>query len=303
MAKLIYVTNVSLDGYIEDEHGSFDWTPPEDDFFAFITDLVRPVGTVPVRPAPVRHDGRLGDRPALATQSELTADFANVWQAADKVVYSTTLDAVPTARTRLEHNFDPASVRDMKAAATSDSPWEARTSRRRLSRPGWSMSATCSSSPPRRRQARAAQRHSRRARAAGRSADSGRVSCTSATAPDLSVDAAAPTTLESVLLQARGIPRSGVRKHPPLRRSGRRSALPKEEMLSRDGLSSRPPRRNGVQEATLRRPAARVGRHRRAVGGPRRGRMVPEVQRDRSRGEGGEQGRRVHRQEGPRSRR
>jgi dihydrofolate reductase len=120
MAKLIYVSNVSLDGYIEDEHGSFDWTAPEDDFFAFITDLVRPVGTY-------LYGRRLYDTmavwetdPALAAQSELRADFANIWQAADKVVYSTTLDAVSTARTRLEHNFDPASVRDMKASATSD---------------------------------------------------------------------------------------------------------------------------------------------------------------------------------------
>lgn len=120
MAKLIYVSNVSLDGYIEDEHGSFDWGAPEDDFFAFITDLMRPVGTY-------LYGRRLYDMmavwetdPALAAQSELRADFANVWQAAEKVVYSTTLDAVSTARTRLEHNFDPASVRDMKASATSD---------------------------------------------------------------------------------------------------------------------------------------------------------------------------------------
>jgi len=63
MAKLIYVSNVSLDGYIEDEHGSFDWTVPDDELFAFITDLVRPVGTYPFRPAHVRHDGPLGDRP------------------------------------------------------------------------------------------------------------------------------------------------------------------------------------------------------------------------------------------------
>jgi dihydrofolate reductase len=120
MAKLIYVTNVSVDGYIEDEHGSFDWTPPEDDFFAFITDLMRPVGTY-------LYGRRLYDLmavwetdPALAAQSELRADFANVWQAADKVVYSTTLDAVSTAKTRLEHDFDPASVRAMKTSATSD---------------------------------------------------------------------------------------------------------------------------------------------------------------------------------------
>jgi dihydrofolate reductase len=120
MAKLIYVSNVSLDGYIEDEHGSFDWTEPDDELFSFITDLVRPVGTY-------LYGRRLYDamavwetEPALAAQSELMADFANVWQAADKVVYSTTLDAVSTARTRLEHSFGPASVRDMKASATSD---------------------------------------------------------------------------------------------------------------------------------------------------------------------------------------
>jgi dihydrofolate reductase len=120
MAKLIYVSNVSLDGYIEDEHGSFDWTAPDDELFAFITDLVRPVGTY-------LYGRRLYDTmapwetdPALAAQSELMAEFANVWVAADKVVYSTTLDALSTAKTRLEHNFDPASVRAMKASATSD---------------------------------------------------------------------------------------------------------------------------------------------------------------------------------------
>jgi dihydrofolate reductase len=120
MAKLIYVANVSLDGYIEDEHGSFDWTATDDELFAFITDLVRPVGTH-------LYGRRLYDtmapwetEPGLAAQSELRADFANVWQAASKVVYSTTLDAVSTARTRLERNFDPAAVREMKASATSD---------------------------------------------------------------------------------------------------------------------------------------------------------------------------------------
>ena len=120
MAKLIYVSNVSLDGYIEDEHGRFDWTEPDDELFAFITDLVRPVGTH-------LYGRRLYDTmavwetdPALAAQSEAIADFANVWQAADKVVYSTTLDAVSTANTRLERTFDPASVRDMKASATRD---------------------------------------------------------------------------------------------------------------------------------------------------------------------------------------
>jgi len=120
MARLIYVSNVSLDGCIEDEDGSFAWTATDDDVFAFITELVRPVGTH-------LYGRRLYDTmapwetdPALAAQSELTAEFARVWQAADKVVYSATADAVTTARTRLTRTFDVDSVRQMKAAATSD---------------------------------------------------------------------------------------------------------------------------------------------------------------------------------------
>jgi dihydrofolate reductase len=120
MGKLIYVSNVSLDGYIEDEHGNFDWTPPEDDFYVFITDLVRPVGTYLYGRRLYDLMGVWETDPALAAQSQLMADFANVWQAANKVVYSTTLDAVSTAKTRLEHDFDPASVREMKASATTD---------------------------------------------------------------------------------------------------------------------------------------------------------------------------------------
>lgn len=120
MAKLIYVTNVSLDGYIEDERGAFDFGPPDDDLYASYTDLLRPVGTF-------LYGRRLYESMAvwetdatLAAQSDLMADFATTWQAANKVVYSTTLAAVQTARTRLEHRFDPASVRDIKASATRD---------------------------------------------------------------------------------------------------------------------------------------------------------------------------------------
>jgi dihydrofolate reductase len=119
MAELICIAKVSLDGCIEDEHGNFDWTDPDDEVFAFITDLVRSVGTY-------LYGRRLYETMAvwetdstLAAQSELMGDFAN-WQAADKVVYSTTLDAVPTAKTQLARLFDPDSVRDMKASATSD---------------------------------------------------------------------------------------------------------------------------------------------------------------------------------------
>jgi dihydrofolate reductase len=120
MAKLIYVTNTSLDGYIEDEHGSFDWTATDDEVFAFITDLVRPVGTYLYGRRLYETMAPWETEPALAAKSKLWADFADVWQAADKVVYSTTLDAVSTANTRLESEFDPASVRGMKASATSD---------------------------------------------------------------------------------------------------------------------------------------------------------------------------------------
>ena len=91
MAKLIYVANVSLDGYIEDAHGSLEWTAPSDEVFTFITDLVRPVGTFLYGRRMYETMAVWETQPALAAQSELMADFANVWQAADKIVYSTTL--------------------------------------------------------------------------------------------------------------------------------------------------------------------------------------------------------------------
>ena len=120
MAKLIYVANVSLDGYIEDAHGSFEWTAPIDEVFTFITDLVRPVGTYLSGRRLHETMAVWETQPALAAQSELMAEFANVWQASDKMVYSTTLDVVSTTNTRLERRFDPDSVREMKASAASD---------------------------------------------------------------------------------------------------------------------------------------------------------------------------------------
>jgi dihydrofolate reductase len=120
MAKLIYVANVSLDGYIEDEHGKLDWTAPDDEVFTFITDLVRPVGAYLYGRRMYETMAVWEADPALAAQSELMADFARVWQTADKIVYSTTLPAVATATTRLERRFDPDSVRDIKTSAASD---------------------------------------------------------------------------------------------------------------------------------------------------------------------------------------
>jgi dihydrofolate reductase len=120
MAKLIYIANVSLDGYVEDPDGGFGWTEPTDEYFSFITDVVRPVGTHLYGRRMYETMAVWETEPALAAGSDLMADFAIVWQAADKVVYSTTLPAPTTANTRLEHRFDPAKIRDMKATATGD---------------------------------------------------------------------------------------------------------------------------------------------------------------------------------------
>ena len=120
MAKLIYVTNVSLDGYIEDERGDFAWFPPDDEVFAFTTDLLRSVGTFLYGRRLYENMAVWETDAALAARSDLMADFASAWQAANKVVYSTTLDAVSTADTRLERHFDPAAVHELKAAAGSD---------------------------------------------------------------------------------------------------------------------------------------------------------------------------------------
>ena len=120
MSKLIYIANVSLDGYIEDAHGNFNWTEPDDEVFAFITDLVRSVGTSLYGRRLYETMAVWETDPALAAQSELMGDFARVWQAANKVVYSTTLNAVSTAKTQLERNFDPDTIRDLKTSAAGD---------------------------------------------------------------------------------------------------------------------------------------------------------------------------------------
>jgi dihydrofolate reductase len=120
MTKLIYVSNVSVDGFIEDEEGRFQWSEPDGDRFAFITDLIRPVGTHLYGRRMYETMAVWETDPSLAAQSELMADFAHVWQAADKIVYSTTLDQVSTASTRLERRFDPDSIRRMKAESSFD---------------------------------------------------------------------------------------------------------------------------------------------------------------------------------------
>ncbi len=120
MAKLIYSALMSLDGFIEDAAGGFDWAKPDEEVHSFINDLLQPLGT--------HLYGRrmYGVMAAWETMHEQPGhppyilDFARLWQAADKVVFSTTLQEVSSARTRIERGFDPEAVRRMKAQAQRD---------------------------------------------------------------------------------------------------------------------------------------------------------------------------------------
>lgn len=120
MARLIYSVMTSLDGYIADEDGNFDWAVPDEEVHGFINDLERPVGTYLYgrRMYETMVGWETMDTPA--GQRSVGQDFAAIWQAADKIVYSTTLQAVSSARTRIERNFDPDAVRQMIAAAARD---------------------------------------------------------------------------------------------------------------------------------------------------------------------------------------
>jgi dihydrofolate reductase len=120
MAKLIYLMIASLDGYAADEDGNFDWAVPDEEVHAFINDLDRPVGTYLYGRRMYETMAGWETDPTLADQSPLMRDFAENWQAADKIVYSKTLETVSTAKTRIERDFDPEAVRQMKALAGRD---------------------------------------------------------------------------------------------------------------------------------------------------------------------------------------
>src|SRR5919204_4240130 len=120
MAKLIYLFNVSLDGYIADEDGKFDWSVPDEEYYSFINDLERPVGTYLYGRRLYELMAVWETDPAAAAQSPGAREFAAIWQAADKLVYSRTLQAAGTTRTRIERGFDPEAVRRLKAAAERD---------------------------------------------------------------------------------------------------------------------------------------------------------------------------------------
>jgi dihydrofolate reductase len=120
MAKLLYSAITSLDGYVADEDGNFDWAAPDEEVHAFINELARPLGTNLYGRRMYEVMVGWETDPTLADQSPIMRDFAEIWQAADKIVYSRTLEAVSTARTRIERDFDPEAVRQMKALAGRD---------------------------------------------------------------------------------------------------------------------------------------------------------------------------------------
>ncbi|MGE3328286.1 MAG: dihydrofolate reductase family protein [Acidimicrobiia bacterium] len=120
MAKLIFASNVSLDGWTEDEHGALDWAPPDVDVFASITEVMDAAGTYLYGRRMYETMALWETEPSLATQSDLTKHFAGVWQSADKIVYSTSLTAVSTRTTRLERHFDPDAVRTLKSTSRRD---------------------------------------------------------------------------------------------------------------------------------------------------------------------------------------
>src|ERR1700737_3031132 len=120
MAKLVYSAITSLDGYVADEDGNFDWAAPDEEVHAFVNDLERRGGTY-LYGRPLYAGMRYwGTAPTAAGQASALEDYAAIWQAADKVVYSKTLETASSARTRIERQFDPGAVRHMKASAGRD---------------------------------------------------------------------------------------------------------------------------------------------------------------------------------------
>ena len=120
MAKLIYSVIASLDGYIEDENGNFDWAAPDEEVHGFVNDLERPAGTYLYGRQMYETMVYWETAHTLSDQSPAVRDFADIWQAADKIVYSKTLETVSSARTRIERDFDPEAIRRMKAASSRD---------------------------------------------------------------------------------------------------------------------------------------------------------------------------------------
>ena len=120
MAKLIYSSIASLDGYVADEDGNFDWAEPDQEVHSFVNDLERPVGAYLYGRRMYEVMVYWETDQAFTDQLPFVQDFAEIWRAADKIVYSKTLEKVSSARTRIERDFDPEAVRQLKASAGRD---------------------------------------------------------------------------------------------------------------------------------------------------------------------------------------
>jgi len=120
VAKLIYSGITSLDGYVADEEGNFDWSAPDQEVHTFVNDLERPVGTYLYGRRMYEAMVYWETAHLRANQPGFVQDFTAIWQAADKVVYSRTLERVSSARTHIERECDPDAVRQMKATAGRD---------------------------------------------------------------------------------------------------------------------------------------------------------------------------------------
>ncbi|WP_432503283.1 dihydrofolate reductase family protein [Kineococcus arenarius] len=120
MGKLIYAANTSLDGYLEDEDGSFDWSVPDEEVHAFWNEHERGIGTSLYGRRLYETMRVWEDDDWLTAEPDVVREYARIWRDADKVVYSSTLEGVSTARTRIERHFEPEAVRQLKRASASD---------------------------------------------------------------------------------------------------------------------------------------------------------------------------------------
>ncbi|HEY8673537.1 MAG TPA: dihydrofolate reductase family protein [Candidatus Dormibacteraeota bacterium] len=119
MARLIYSVIASLDGYVADESGNFDWAEPDEEVHTFLNELERPVGTY-LYGRGMYETMKYWETAGDAGEPPFVRDFAEMWRAAGKVVYSRTLEALSSDRTRIERAFDAEAVRRLKAEAERD---------------------------------------------------------------------------------------------------------------------------------------------------------------------------------------
>jgi dihydrofolate reductase len=120
MAKLIYSAIASADGYVEDATGRFEWAAPAEDLLRFVNDLERPVGTYLYGRRMYETMLYWETADTVPGQPPSVREFTGIWQAADKIVFSTTLHSAPSARTRIERNFDPGLIGQLKSATKRD---------------------------------------------------------------------------------------------------------------------------------------------------------------------------------------